>query len=91
MQIILEKKVIWNYFLITGDFYLKKDTKDRLLLLWLIIESCIVIVEGGLQFIFFTFDHIYDAVKKKSLYIHQFLNTDPNISSSFYRAKYDMQ
>lgn len=40
MQIILEKKVIWNYFLITGDFYLKKKKdKDIELLLWLIIEG----------------------------------------------------
>lgn len=33
MQIILEKKVIWNYFHLTGDFYLKKDKDNELLFL----------------------------------------------------------
>lgn len=55
MQIILEKKVIWNYFLITHDFYLKKE-KDNELLLWLQIESCTVTVGKDAFSLFF--DHI---------------------------------
>lgn len=51
----IRKESNWNYFLITGDFYLKKD-KDTELLLWLIIEGCTVTV-GKEAFSLF-FDHI---------------------------------
>lgn len=52
MQIILEKKVLWNYFLITGDLYLKKNIIINFFF-WLKSEgSPVYCKKRGIKFVF---------------------------------------